>query len=262
MKPFWEFLLSSLQDLLGPQLGQLVAVIFCVLVVLVVAVPIVMMLRAATNLSVTRDDGLGQATGGVSLDPVVLAPSDSDPVAARASVQPVVMPESAGRELDSRDNIDPALPNAVRGGVAAFRHLFVAIVGITVAGAFLSHLANPASGLVLLPVILFAFAIAIVAQVGKLRQFMGSASSIEIKRTVMMKDPIIIKLGNDALRQARDRVSAGEDLDTICREIEPAYADWGTIRKEAFRKMMGMVLKQQPGAASSTSATTAQITFR
>src|SRR5579863_7448153 len=259
MKAFWEFLLSSLQDLLGPQLGQLVAVIFCILVVLAVAAPLLMIMRAATNLRVRRDDGLPQTPGGDNLNPVILPQADPDPVALQASAQPVIMPQSVGRELDPRNAISPALPNIGRGGLAPFRYLFIAIAGITVAGAFFSRLANPANGLALVPVMLFAVAIAVVARMAKLRQSMGSASSIEIKRRVVMKDPIIIKLDKDALQRVRDRVSAGEDLDAVCTEIEPAYADWGAIRKEAFRKMMEMVLQQQQSATTAT--TTAQITF-
>jgi hypothetical protein len=95
MNALWQFLLSSLQDTLGKDLGQLVAVIFCLLLILAVAASLFLVMRSATNLCSRRDDLLAQDSGGESLNPVILPRSDADPVTSLyASAQPVILPQS------------------------------------------------------------------------------------------------------------------------------------------------------------------------
>jgi hypothetical protein len=60
---------------------------------------------------------------------------------------------------------------------------------------------------------------------------------------VSMGEPVIIKLDNAAIQKARDSLSAGGDLDSICRELEPEYATWISIRQQAFQKAMEALLK-------------------
>lgn len=255
MNAFWEFLLSSLQDSLGKDLGQLVAWAFCLLLILAVAAPLFLVMRAATNLrSSRRDDLSAQDPVGEILNPVISPRSEADLITSlESNAQPVVLPQSSSPELQLRSDVTPQ--NVDRSGLAAFRYLLVAIVGVTLAGAFLSRLANPANGLVLIPIMFFAIAVAVVVQMGKFRRLMTSAPSINIRRTVTMGEPVLIKLDNDALQKGRDLLNAGNDLDTVCREIEPAYANWGFIEKEAFRKAMEMMLKQSPPAATVSQTT-------
>ena len=241
MNVYWEFLVSSLQDMLGKDLGQLVAVIFCLLLILAVAAPLFLVMRAATNLRVRRDDLLAQNPGGDSLNPVIL-------------------PQSIGGELESHNDItlqrsDITLQNLALGGLASYRNMVIAIVGITVAGAFLCGLANSASGLVLLPIVLFAVAVAVVAHMTKFRLPMTSRPSTNIRQKVIMGEPIFFKLDKDALQKVRDSLSAGKDLDTVCREIEPPYANWSAIRQEVFRKALDMMLKSQQPPANPSQIT-------
>jgi hypothetical protein len=98
---------------------------------------------------------------------------------------------------------------------------------------FLSRLANPGNGLAVVPIMLFAPAVALVGHMGKFRQLMKSGPSINIGQKVVRHEPIFIKLDNDAIQKVRDSLSAGKDLDAVCREIEPAYANWGYIQQEA-----------------------------
>jgi hypothetical protein len=254
MNALWEFLLSSLQDTLGKDLGQQVAVIFCLLLILAVAASLFLVMRSATNLRSRRDDLLAQDSGGESLNPVILPRSDADPVTSlHASAQPVILPQSGGPELQSRDDL--SLRNVERGGLATYRYLVIAMVGITVACVFLSRLANPGNGLALVPIMLFALAAALVGHMGKFRQLMKSGPSINIGKKVIRHEPIFIKLDKDAIQKVRDSLSAGKDLDALCREIEPAYANWGYIQQEVFRKALDMMFKSQKPAINPSQIT-------
>src|SRR5580704_8119864 len=117
MSALWEFLLSSLQDTLGKDLGRLVAVIFCLLLVLAFGAPLFLVMRSTTNLRSRRDDPLAQDSGGESLNPVILPRSDANPdTSLHASAQPVILPQSGGPELQSRNDLN--LRNVERGGLA------------------------------------------------------------------------------------------------------------------------------------------------
>jgi hypothetical protein len=245
MNAFWEFLLSSLQDVLGKELGQLIAWFFCLILILGVAAPLFLVMRAATNLRSRRDDLLSQDPVVGSLNPVISPQSDADPIiSSPSSARPVILPQSSSPELQSHNDI--TRQNVARESLASYRSLVIAIVGITIAGAFFSQLAKPGNGLALAPIMLFAFAVAIVGHMGKLRQFMTSRPSINIRQKVIVGEPISIKLDNDALQKMRDLVSAGKDMDAVCRELEPAYANWGYIQQGAFRRALEIMLKRQP----------------
>ncbi len=254
MNALWEFLLSSLQDTLGKDLGQPVAVIFCLLLILAVAASLFLVMRSATNLSSRRDDLLGQDSGGESLNPVILTRSHADPVTSlHASAQPVILPQSGGSELQSRNEL--SLRNVERGGLAIYRYLVIAIVGITVGCVFLSRLANPGNALAAVPIMFFAIAVALVGHTGKFRQLMKSGPSINIGQKVVSRESLFIKLNNDAIQKLRDSLSAGKDLDAVCREIEPAYANWGYIQQEVFRKALDTMLKSQRPATNPSQIT-------
>jgi hypothetical protein len=64
-------------------------------------------------------------------------------------------------------------------------------------------------------------------------------------------EPLVLKLDNDAIQKVRDLLSAGNDLDRVCREIEPAYANWGFVQQCAFKKAMELLLEVQQSAGIS-----------
>ncbi len=132
MKPYWDFLVRALQGQLGKELGEVVAWLLCIFVVLVVVIPLTMILRAATNLGGGRDHDTGAT------------PSMNNPMITRAS---------------------------------------------------------------------------------------------------SMAEPLVVRLGKDSIRRARDLLSAGQDLESVCREIEPAYANWRVPQQLGFRRAMETVLK-------------------
>jgi hypothetical protein len=254
MNALWEFLLSPLQDTLGKDLGQLVAVIFCLLLILAVAASLFLVMRSATNLRSRREDVLAQDSGGKVLNPVIVSRSEADPVTSlHASAQPVIFPQSGGPELQSRNDL--SLRNVERGGLATYRYLVVAIVGITVACVFLSRRANPGNGLAVVPIMLFALAVALAGHMGKFRQLMKSGPSINIGQKAVRHESVFIKLDNNAIQKVRDTLSAGKDLDAVCREIEPAYTNWGNIQQEVFRKALDMMLKSQKPAGNPSQIT-------
>ena len=65
-----------------------------------------------------------------------------------------------------------------------------------------------------------------------------------IKFTVK-EEPIVVRLKGDALQKAQTLLATGKDMDSICREINPEYASWGSLRQQMFQKAMEAVLKSQ-----------------
>jgi len=251
MKAYWDFLLSALQAQLGKDLGLLIAWMFSIMVVLILAAPLYMIMRAATKLPGRRDEEMGMIPG-----PVILSPSVADPFASSqpdaSQAESAVPPGSP--ELPSR--IEMTMSSQVTPGTAPdlFRSMIFAIVAIALAGVFLSRLRTP-NGVFLLPIIFIAIAFVLVmaGQMSRRRfsvtpsirfgQELSTGNPLVMK--VSAKDSLVVKLDKDAIQKARGLLSAGSDLDSVCREIEPAYANWGFLGQEAFRKALEILLKTQ-----------------
>ncbi len=67
-------------------------------------------------------------------------------------------------------------------------------------------------------------------------------SRFSIKTTVA--DPVVYRMDAATLDLARRRIAAGEDLDAICRDINPAYGAWDTPQQEAFRRVLEAALQE------------------
>jgi hypothetical protein len=132
MKPYWDFLVSALQAQLGKELGQLVAWLLCIFVILGVVIPLYMIMKAATKLGGARDHDMG------------------------------------------------------------------AIPGTN----------NPVTG-----------------------------------RTLSVGEPLVVRLDKGTIQRARDLLNAGQDLEAVCHEIEPAYANWSFPQQRGFRKAMEAALE-------------------
>ena len=50
------------------------------------------------------------------------------------------------------------------------------------------------------------------------------------------------------------------DLEAVCREIEPEYANWDTVQQKAFRRAIEMVINADPSAHSSAQVIPTQPT--
>jgi hypothetical protein len=117
----------------------------------------------------------------------------------------------------------------------------LAVFAMVVAGVFFSRITKSTNVLVLLPTVLIAFAFIMLRQVLGLKV----GPSITIKRTITVKEPLVVRLDKDAIQKARILVSTGRDLESVCREIEPGYQNWGFAQQQGFRKAMETLLKNK-----------------
>jgi hypothetical protein len=77
--------------------------------------------------------------------------------------------------------------------------------------------------------------------------------SLTVKRSA--KESLVIRLNKDALEKSRELLRAGADIESVCREIEPAYANWRIVQQQAFRRAIEMMLKAEPTAQNSPQIT-------
>lgn len=70
----------------------------------------------------------------------------------------------------------------------------------------------------------------------------GGTSRFSIETIV--SDPIVYRLDAETLERARNRIAAGEVLDVVCRDINPAYATWDAGQQEAFRRVVEAALRE------------------
>jgi hypothetical protein len=59
---------------------------------------------------------------------------------------------------------------------------------------------------------------------------------------------LVVRLNKDAVQMARDLFRDGNDLESVCRKIEPAYANWRIVQQQALRRAIEMVLTAEPTA--------------
>jgi hypothetical protein len=67
---------------------------------------------------------------------------------------------------------------------------------------------------------------------------------------------LVVRLNKDTVQKARELLRAGNDLESVCREIEPEYGNWRTLQQHAFRRAIEMVLSAEPTAQNSSQITT------
>lgn len=84
----------------------------------------------------------------------------------------------------------------------------------------------------------------------------NSGASLTVKRSA--RESLVVRLNKDAVQKARDLLRAGNDLESVCREIEPAYANWRDVQQQAFRRAIEMVLNAEPTAQNSPQITSAK----
>ena len=65
-----------------------------------------------------------------------------------------------------------------------------------------------------------------------------------IKFTVK-EEPMVVRLKGDALQKAQTLLATGKDMDSVCREIDPEYASWESLRQQMFQRAMKALLKSQ-----------------
>lgn len=61
----------------------------------------------------------------------------------------------------------------------------------------------------------------------------------------LKEEPMVVRLKADALQKAQTLLATGKDIDSVCHEINPEYASWGSHKQQMFQKAMQVVLKSQ-----------------
>lgn len=262
MTAYWQFLVESLQQVLGMQLGLIVAEVFCVIIVLAIVTPLVMVLRGATNLRSGGDD-----TAGGSV--ISSLPNESAVISqAQPSGVPAASPALTGEVQAPADSTGSSIqPAAPRSSSAAFNVLTVAVIMAAVSAiltfSLISASKGPSNVVALFPIIFFVVAIVIVTQSRFRTMFTINPSSSTrqalLRASAKSGESVALRIDNDQLQKLRERFNAGEDIETICREIEPGYATWGLIKQEIFRKAIEMILKAKSGSGAQISS---RITLR
>lgn len=82
---------------------------------------------------------------------------------------------------------------------------------------------------------------------GLLRTLTGR---VNIKTTVRVAEPTVVRLEADALQKAQDLLKSGMDMDSVCREINPDYVKWGSLEQRLFQRAMETLLKSQRSTPS------------
>jgi hypothetical protein len=65
-----------------------------------------------------------------------------------------------------------------------------------------------------------------------------------IKLTVQ-QEPMVVRMKSGALEKAQTLLATGKDMDSVCREINPEYASWESLRQQMFQRAIEAVLKSQ-----------------
>ena len=64
-------------------------------------------------------------------------------------------------------------------------------------------------------------------------------------KVTLKEESIVVRLKADAVQKAQTLLAAGKDIDSVCHEINPEYASWGSHKQQMFQKAMEAVLKSQ-----------------
>jgi hypothetical protein len=61
----------------------------------------------------------------------------------------------------------------------------------------------------------------------------------------LKEEPMVVRMKAGALQKAQTLLASGKDIDSVCHEINPEYASWGSHKQQMFQKAMEAVLKSQ-----------------
>ena len=236
MKPFWDFILSSLRESLSKQSGQSLAGIAIVLILLAVLIPVYLVMKLFRT-SGTIEVREPTITGDV-LDALISTGQDTP------TRQDAEIPESGQQFVRN-------LESAKRSGLEFYKLLTYGITAVLICiGIYFASIATVANGLILPTFMLFAVAFIVFTQMQRFREMMTPETpeplSINFTKTVRTSEPTVVRMENDAIQKAASLLVSGKDMDSVCAEINPDYANWGSLQKQLFRKTMEEVLKSQP----------------
>lgn len=236
MKPIWDFILSSLRESLSNQSSQSLAGIAIVLILLAVLIPVYLVMKIF-RMSGTIEVRDPTITGEV-LDQLISTGQDA-PARQEARIP------------ESRQQFVRNLESARRSGLEFYKFLTFGITAVlTCIGIYFASIATVANGLILPTIMIFAAAFFVFTGMQKFRGMMTLRTpeplSIHFTVTERTSEPTIVRMENDDIQKAASLLLSGKDMDSVCAEINPDYANWGSLQKQLFRKTMEEVLKSQP----------------
>jgi hypothetical protein len=137
-----------------------------------------------------------------------------------------------------------------------FKHLPFVLIAIVVGVTVLAQVRTLPIGVFVITLVSFAGVATFVSQMHRLQRMSAGGFNRNVTLTINHRtvggDPTVIKMDADALQRARGLISAGMNIDAVCREINPAYASWGMIEQGLFRKVIEAVIKQEGTGGIST----------
>jgi hypothetical protein len=249
MQAYWDFLLSALQSQFGPQLGLLIAWLFCASMFLMVAAPVYMVMKSTTKFRGGRDLDM-EAIRGVQ-NPTVMSQPATDLLANAnpTASYPTIAPPSGAPEVQSRIEINSASSSREmrRNPAAVSAFLVIAVVMMMVAGTIFAGFTKSPNAMVLMPFLFAVFAMFFLRRAMRVRLSAkrGTNPSATIRGNVTKGESLVVKLDKDSIQKARLLLSTGKDLESVCSELEPGYPNWGYIQQQMFRKAMERVLKSK-----------------
>jgi hypothetical protein len=253
MQAYWDFLLSALQSQFGKELGLLIAWLFCAAMFLLVAAPLYIAMKRATKLRDGRDTRrdldiepiLGMQNRTQMSQPATDLLANANPTISYRTI----VPPSNAAEVQSQFKTNSPSLNTRRDPAVVSAYMILTVVVMMIAGTVFA-LTRGANARVLLPFFFVVFAMFILRRAVRVRFSVRpgtNTNGTSIRRTLTTGEPLVVRLDNDAINKARLLLSTGKDLESVCRELEPGYGNWGSVQQRMFRKAMEKVLKMKVG---------------
>ena len=146
------------------------------------------------------------------------------------------------------------------GLLKVYKGLLLGVGTVLLAAAFYTALvATTANGLALVAFLLLCLAGAAFGGMWKYERRASSGptnvvnlvQAIEPHVSMLITEPQVGVLGNQAIERAKELSQEGAPLDAICREVNPEYGQWGSFQQQAFQRVMEAVLQHYSAAAQA-----------
>jgi hypothetical protein len=260
MDELWQLVSNQLNGSLGP--GAFI------LLFAIIFVPIFFLIKMLAS----RSKGIQISAGAGDAEAMIRSamsarPLTGAPVAAQSSEGVPWTSASTFTPARSGEAVQPSATEIAEviqglGGLGParptiFKQLPFLLIALVVGVTVLARVRTLPIGVFVITLISFVGVATFISRMRRLGQMMSAGGlnrnvTITINHQMTGVDPTIIKMDPDSLQKARGLLSAGMNIDAVCREINPAYASWGMIEQGLFRKVIEAALRQQ-GAGGITT---------
>jgi len=124
-------------------------------------------------------------------------------------------------------------------------HLTVA-TALCVAGLYCWHIAQPGNALATIAMLLVALGLGTFWRILRMRPSIMQWLLPSFSTSATSRNSSAFKLGNDALKRARQLQEDGTDLETICHTVNPDYSNSTPMQQQTFRLVLETVLDKEP----------------